>query len=266
MEIYVACDVCGHRYVMTEERTGRTAKCKSCGVAFEVGPENYYDPETSELDEPAASEEEESSGVSLWTIASRCGHGVAGLVTAGILVWMVTLVFRSPREAAAFVPSQVAARRASLPSPSPSPNPMPQFRVNPPQVGRQPSVPSSPPFSPSPTPFGPPQGPFSPPRFPNPARGVPESPAMDGSMGWPKSEPDTAPSTARPVVQPTPRPNRRSEQSDLSVGQIVEVQKDGEWIAAIIRRVEPGGMIRVHYRGRSQGDDESVPRDRVRTK
>ena len=253
MEIYVACDICGHRYVLPEERSGRNAKCKSCGVSFDVGPENYYDPDTSELDEPAKSDDDGSSTMSIWQIASKIGHGLAGLVTAGILVWMVSLVFRSPREAAAYIPGNMATRRNQSSS---NPNLTPRFNPGQPQVGRRPAQ----------APFVPPQAPFSPPKFPSPIRGIPEPPVIDGSMGWPKSEPDTRPPIPRPITRPEIRPNRRLEKSDLVVGQTIEVQRDGEWLSAIVRQIEANGMIRVHYRGRSQGDDESVSRDRIRTK
>ena len=253
MEIYVACDICGHRYVLSGDRSGRNAKCKSCGVSFEVNSDNYYDPDTSELDEPAKNDDDDGSSMSpLWNIAHKIGHGLAGLVTLGILVWMGSLVFRSPREAAANIVSNAATRRTQN---TINQNRNSQFIPVQPQVRPQPRKP-----------FVQPQLPFTPPSNSPPIRGVPSPPVIDGSMGWPKSEPETQPPATEPIVKPAPQPNRRSRTSDLTVGQTVEVLRDGEWLAAIVRRIEANGTIRIHYRGLSQGDDESVPRDRIRTK
>lgn len=100
MQLYVACDVCGHRYVLPGEREGRNTKCKSCGVSFEACSDNEYDPDTSEFDEVDEDEDEDGSSLSpLWSIATTVGHVLAGLVTVGMLVWMTALLFRSPKDA-----------------------------------------------------------------------------------------------------------------------------------------------------------------------
>lgn len=101
MELCVACDICGHRYVLPQEREGRNLKCKSCGVPFEVSRDSGYDPDSSEFEEleedDAASE---GSLAPLWKIATVTGHCLAGVVTLSMLVWMATLLLKSPIETA----------------------------------------------------------------------------------------------------------------------------------------------------------------------
>ena len=111
MELHVACDICGHRYVLPNSRAGREIKCKSCGVAFEVVRDNFYDPDTTEFDEPSEDESNESSLTPVWDLARKVGHVLAGLVTVSMLVWMCSLMLRSPQEAArAMAPAGVGRR------------------------------------------------------------------------------------------------------------------------------------------------------------
>lgn len=101
MELYVACDICGHRYVLPQEREGRNLKCKSCGVPFEVSRDSEYDPDSSEFEELEEDEDtSESSLAPLWKMATVTSHCLAGLVTLSMLVWMATLLFKSPVETA----------------------------------------------------------------------------------------------------------------------------------------------------------------------
>jgi len=186
MEIYVACDICGHRYVLPGDREGRNAKCKSCGVSFAVDAENFYDPDTSELDEAEENDgQEKSSLTSRWDIAKKIGHALAGLVILSMLVWMTSLLFRSPQEAVAQNAQPVAKTMNQRPSS--------QFNRNPPPQSA-PKTATVPPVT----------GGLAPPRSDGAAahqapRSVP--PATGGSIGWPTTEPD------RPTV-PTPR-NRK---------------------------------------------------------
>jgi hypothetical protein len=259
MEIYVACDVCGHRYVLPPTRQGRVAKCKSCGVTFDVTTDNYYDPETSESDDPVEDDDDSSSSLSTaWDLAKTVMHGVAGLVTFGVLLWMASLLFQSPQQAAAdmaasrSVASKLRNKRMSPELVQPSRPSIPQPNVNIPQPH---------------APFVPPQPPFSPPQFKPANRNLTSPPVSDGSVGWPKDEgPTASPSPAPTNPTPSAQPNSRNRNTDLTVGQMIQVEKDGDWLDAIVRKLERDGMIRVHYRGRSQGDDESVPRERIRKK
>ena len=195
MELYVACDICGHRYVFPDDRVGRNSKCKSCGVSFEVCSANFYDPDTSETDEEEADDNDGSSLTPAWDIAKKIGHVVAGLVTLSMLVWMSSLLFRSPQDAMG-KNVQPAASTPGQPQTS-------RFNPSVPQVN--PSVPPSNPFAPQVEPIDP--------RFPgrrprsspvprvHPAPQVPNGPSppvIDGSIGWPKDEPE------RPV-NPAPR-------------------------------------------------------------
>jgi len=181
MEIYVACDVCGHRYVLAGDREGRKSKCKSCGVPFEVSADNFYDPETSEMAEESDDENSDSSINPVWEICKKIGHGIAALVTVTMLVWMGSLVFRSPRQAVA----QIYPAAKVNPSNTPAP-------MNPPKI--QPRTPFPRPQV-TPPAFHPPQIP----QLPTQAHGLPRRPqfkpgpappVVDGSIGWPAAEPD----------------------------------------------------------------------------
>ena len=173
MDLYVACDVCGHRYVLPGDRGGRNAKCKSCGVSFEVDSANFYDPDTSEMDDEEDDDEKDSSLTPVWDIAKKVGHAMAGLVTLMMLVWMSTLLFRSPRDA--------VAQNGRSTARSPSNQQTPQFNPSAPRV-----APFQPrPIETRPQPFPGPQ--VTPvPRVPN---GL-QPPGIDGSIGWPKDEPE----------------------------------------------------------------------------
>ena len=174
MDLYVACDVCGHRYVLPGDREGRNAKCKSCGVSFEVDSANFYDPDTSEMDDDDDEDDEKDSSLTpVWDIAKKVGHAMAGLVTLMMLVWMSTLLFRSPGDA-------VAQNGRSTARP-PSHQQTPQYNPSAPRVA--PFQPQT--FETRPQPFTGPQ--VTPvPRLP----GGLAPPAPDGSIGWPKDEPD----------------------------------------------------------------------------
>lgn len=171
MEIYIACDVCGHRYVLPDERMGRNAKCKSCGVSFTVNSENFYDPDTSETDEEEDEEETSSIGQA-WDIVKKVGHALAGLVTVAMLFWMSTLLFRSPQDARAQV-AQGSGNSNSTNSQKPQP-----FRPN-----LTPSLPQ-----PQPQPNA----------LPAPQVTIPKPPVTDGSIGWPDAQP------GRPAPSPFP--------------------------------------------------------------
>jgi hypothetical protein len=189
MKIYVACDVCGHRYVLPGDRSGRNAKCKSCGVSFEVSPENFYDPDTSEMDEEDEDDDQDSSLNPVWDLAKKVGHAMAGLVTLSMLVWMGSLLFRSPREAVA-QNGQSPTRPSGYPS-TPRVNeaasravPLrlqsvePQMRTIPPPQVRPAPPPSKLPAADTPT-------------------------ISDGSIGWPKeNETPSAPSVTNPRMRP----------------------------------------------------------------
>jgi hypothetical protein len=54
-----------------------------------------------------------------------------------------------------------------------------------------------------------------------------------------------------------------TDNTPLSVGQIVQVQWGGGWYPADILAAEADGRFRVHYRGWSDQSDESVPRARI---
>lgn len=111
MDLFVACDICGHRYVVPQTREGRSLKCKSCGVTFDVSRENEYDPDSTEFDE--IEDDEDASDhryAAIWNIARMVGHGLAGLITLAMLVWMCSLLHTSPREAAREVPGGTARR------------------------------------------------------------------------------------------------------------------------------------------------------------
>lgn len=246
MEIYVACDVCGHRYELPEEREGRAFKCRSCGVSFDVDRENYYDPETSELD---VDEDDSSDGDSMspvWTIARNIGNGLAGLAAFGIILWMASLLFRSPQQLSA---------QSNVPAQQPVHRPLPGQSHNVPFQGNLP-----PGFNPNPQGITP-NRPF-PGISPNPLPGgvVAPPPVIDGSVGWPTGDE----SPAKEAVKPTPTPRRSTRGGEFHVNQSVEVLKDGEWQPAIIRRPDRAGMYRIHYKGTSQGDDETVPVSRIR--
>ena len=225
MEIYVACDVCGHRYVLPDERMGRSAKCKSCGVSFAIKSDNFYDPETLETDEDEEEDGEEGSAFSpVWDIARKVGHALAGLVTLAMLFWMSTLLFRSPQDALA----QHAERPANTVNPQQQ---QPSFRPNVTPQFPQPNV------------------------TPSPQVTIPKPPVTDGSAGWPQGPagPQVRPSGPTPPALP-----------DYRIGQPIQVLKDGSWVRAVIRQVESNGNLRVLYLGRPRGQEESVPRDRVR--
>jgi hypothetical protein len=181
MEIYVACDVCGHRYVLSGDREGRKSKCKSCGVPFEVAPHNFYDPETSEQEEESDDEADDSSTSPVWEVSKKIGHGFAALVTLTMLVWMGSLVFRSPQQVAAQMnPAARIHPQGAAPQVNP-PTLQPVTRPPFPQV-----TPNGPPgFQPSPRP----RRTHGVPPVPN-FRTGPAPPVVDGSVGWPKSEPD----------------------------------------------------------------------------
>ena len=172
MEIHVACDICGHRYVLPGDREGRNAKCKSCGVSFALDSDNFYDPDTSELDEIDENDRQKQfSLTSAWEIATKCGHGLAGLVTLSMLVWMTSLLFRSPQEALA-QNAQPGAKTTNQRQPS-------QFNRNP--------TPQSP--------VPPALGGLTPPRSDGSAahqapRPIPAPPNTGGSIGWPTTEPE----------------------------------------------------------------------------
>jgi hypothetical protein len=237
MEIYVACDVCGHRYTLPEERLGRSAKCKSCGVSFEIRSDNFYDPETTEFDEEDEDDDEGGSVLSpVWAIAKKIGHAASGLVTLAMLYWMSTLLFRSPKDA--------LAQNGRLPA-----NP-----VKPHQQHQQPFQPNFTPRTPStgvtPT--------------PNVNAGPP---AADGSMGWPQGPGQGPPGQLPPGMQQPPGiPGMPAPPgfADFHIGQFVEVQKDGGWVRAVIRQLEANGNLRVLYLGRPGRQEESVSRDKVR--
>jgi hypothetical protein len=65
--------------------------------------------------------------------------------------------------------------------------------------------------------------------------------------------PGSVPSSGLTVTEDTP----------LSVGQIVQVQWGGGWYPADILTAEADGRFRVHYRGWSDQSDESVPREKI---
>jgi hypothetical protein len=209
MEIYVACDVCGHRYVLSGDREGRKSKCKSCGVPFEIAEQNFYDPETSELDEPEEDTDEPSSSP-FWEISKKVGHGLAALGTLSLLVWMGSLVPGNPTAPAN---RPMTMNTGPMMNPGTVTNPglrrgpqMPTTPFAPPQLPSnfQPSLPQA--GADGPAGFNPPQFPQVPPQFPQPPtvplpkirsqhgqrgpRPRPTIPATDGSMGWPKSDPD----------------------------------------------------------------------------
>lgn len=111
MDLYVACDICGHRYVLPQDREGRNLKCKSCGVPFEISRDTEYDPDSSEFKELDEDDEaSESSLAPLWKIATVTGHCLAGVVTLSMLIWMATLLFKSPLEAARGIAGGVARK------------------------------------------------------------------------------------------------------------------------------------------------------------
>lgn len=200
MELHVACDVCGHRYVLSSNHFGRRMKCKSCGVGFDVQSQNYYDPETEETSEENEDADEGSSLSPVWDIARKVGHSIVAICTLTLLIAMASLMFRSPSEAAA---EANAARTAnggnsnSVQNGNPSRKqpwkpgqPIPQFQ---PQVP-QPQIPlpnaHQQPMQPHQQPIVPPQ--FNPPMSqPQVTPHMQQRPARrpaqpDGSMGWPK--------------------------------------------------------------------------------
>ena len=172
MEIYVACATSAAiGTFLPSDREGRKSKCKSCGVPFEIGEENFYDPETSELDEEDDSEDEGSSTSPMRDLAVKIGHGMAGLFTLSILIWMGSLLFRSPDEVAAQSHSQSTSRQSN--SPQFQPMPQPSF------------VPPTPNVQPHGTPRQRPG--------PGNSRAVPSRPVpptSGGSIGWPSGDPD----------------------------------------------------------------------------
>lgn len=91
--ISVACDICGRRYTVADERRDQRLACKSCDVEFEVTKDNEFDPDTPEFPEESPVEEEES-GISWTQIAANTAGGIC--VIAGLAV-MISLVFINPR-------------------------------------------------------------------------------------------------------------------------------------------------------------------------
>lgn len=128
MQLFVACDICGHRYVLPGDREGRNNKCQSCGTKFEVSSDNEFDPETSEFDE-VDDDETESSGNPLGVAVRTLGHLLSGVLILAVLIWMSTLLFRSPKDA---LPASSQQSGSSIAQSTTVQSPIPQRTV--PQV------------------------------------------------------------------------------------------------------------------------------------
>jgi hypothetical protein len=81
-------------------------------MPFEIIEENFYDPQTSEMDdEPEDEDGDGSTGSPMWEILQKIGHGLAAMATLSLLIWMASLVVRSPQQVAAQSSTQAATAR-----------------------------------------------------------------------------------------------------------------------------------------------------------
>ena len=80
------------------------------------------------------------------------------------------------------------------------------------------------------------------------------NPAMSVAGGQPGyNVPGSIPSSGRTVTSA----------AQLSVQQIVQVEWGRTWFPADVLRINPNGMIRIHYHGWSRKFDEDVPLPRI---
>lgn len=61
-----------------------------------------------------------------------------------------------------------------------------------------------------------------------------------------------------------PRGEVATAETELSVGQPVQVDWNGSWYAATVLALTEGGEVRIHYEGWADSYDEDVPRSRIR--
>lgn len=96
----VACDICGRRYSLAEERLGQRLTCKSCDVEFEVCRGNEVDPEEPEF--PVESPVENDDPDVEWTqLLKRTVGGICVVIGLGA---MISLLFIDPRSGQAQAP------------------------------------------------------------------------------------------------------------------------------------------------------------------
>lgn len=96
----VACDICGRRYSLAEERLGQRLTCKSCDVEFEVCRGNEVDPDEPEF--PVESPVENDDPDVEWTqLLKRTVGGICVVIGLGA---MISLLFIDPRSGQAQAP------------------------------------------------------------------------------------------------------------------------------------------------------------------
>lgn len=66
------------------------------------------------------------------------------------------------------------------------------------------------------------------------------------------------------TVTVEPRGDVATAESELSVGQPVQVDWNGSWYAATVLALTADGGVRIHYEGWADSFDEDVPRSRIR--
>ncbi len=113
--IQVACDICGRRYSLAEERLGQRLTCKSCDVEFEVSRDNEFDPDSPEFPEESPVEEEDSD-FSWRQAITRTVGGICVVIGLGT---MISLLFIDPRTGQAQAPI-AAGKRVTIPSAPPT--------------------------------------------------------------------------------------------------------------------------------------------------
>lgn len=96
----VACDICGRRYSLAEERLGQRLTCKSCDVEFEVCRGNEVDPDEPEFPVESPVENDESD-VSWSQLLKRTVGGICVVIGLGT---MISLLFIDPRSGQAQAP------------------------------------------------------------------------------------------------------------------------------------------------------------------
>lgn len=296
--IQVACDICGRRYSLTEERLGQRLTCKSCDVEFEVCRGNEFDPDTPEFPEESPVEQEDSD-FSWRQAITRTVGGICVVIGLGT---MISLLFIDPRTGQAQAPI-AAAKSVTIPSDRPA------FPAVDPPLRSETALPNSavaqpdpvetlnpvPPIDLATAPVMKPEEEVSPfvevdepqttpnrPQFPEPRselqdqardmhermrkqleqleRNRPETNPLPPRGGMNRGKtmfggvnydgPSSIPSSNRPVHQ----------LSDLSVGQIVQVQWGTSWWAADIMELRTNNTVRVKYRGWSQSEDVDLKR------
>ena len=237
--ISVACDICGRRHSLTNDRWEQRIHCRDCGVIFDVDEHNEFDPTVPEDAEKEIMEEEEQESLfsKVWGTAI---HVVGTVCVVVALTWMVGLVFADPR---ATGPKPVVQSPPPSPPSTWTPPPRP---VNPMPVNPVPSVPVFPaPTNPvanlelpqptvahTPSPFG-----STLPGFPsvNPNSSMPSSPSFPPATSpFPSSGAHSAPSR-----NPFAESQKRIEESRK---QMDEMQKRNRDAMGRGRPVGPRGM------------------------